>query len=160
LLGAAGAITWLARPQSEPGPRTTAIPTVVARRSITPIRTPIRSSTGRPVGATPGRLASSSHSLGTPSSNAQIAVAWEPPASDAGTAGYSFEWSDQPDTTPLDIQAVGSEVTSIVSTPLPPGTWWFHLRAQSMDGAWSQPVHLGPFVVVAPIPSPARPIAV
>ena len=39
------------------------------------------------------------------------------------------------------------KVEGAMSSPLPPGTYYFHLRTRDNWGNWSAGVHVGPYIV-------------
>ena len=80
-------------------------------------------------------------------SNITAAIATWGGASDAsGVDGYSFAWSPDPSFAPDDVKDAEENVTSASAT-LPDGKHWFHVRARDGVGNWSDPIHLGPFMV-------------
>ena len=80
-------------------------------------------------------------------SNVSMAVATWGGASDAsGVDGYSFAWSPAASFAPDEVKDAEENVTSASAT-LPDGKHWFHVRALDGVGNWSDPVHLGPFMV-------------
>jgi hypothetical protein len=98
-------------------------------------------------------LASPTHSVGTTSVVATVAVAWTATDSNSGIVGYSWQWSNEPTTVP-DASLEGTSGTAGVTGPaLAPGTWYFHLRAQDAAGNWSATAPLGPFGIVEPVVS-------
>jgi DNA-directed RNA polymerase specialized sigma24 family protein len=94
----------------------------------------------------PTAFRSTTHELGTETSDAAIAVEWAP---EPGATGYSILWSNEPalpdETVDLDggVASATREVT--------PGQWWFNLRTRDGEGDWTHTVHVGPYVIV-PIP--------
>jgi thermitase len=80
-------------------------------------------------------------------SNVTTAVASWGGATDAsGIDGYSFGWSADPIFSPDLVKDVEENVTS-TTTSLADGRHWFHIRVRDGAGNWSDPVHLGPFLV-------------
>jgi subtilisin family serine protease len=80
-------------------------------------------------------------------SNVTTAVASWGGATDAsGVDGYSFGWSPAATFVPDEVKDAEENVTT-TSTTLPDGRHWFHVRARDNSGNWSDPVHLGPFLV-------------
>jgi RNA polymerase sigma factor (sigma-70 family) len=75
-----------------------------------------------------------------------IRVEWSPRS---GVLGYSVEWTNAPDTVPDETADLPGDARVDVSPPLENGTWYFHMRTQDADGEWSDPTHLGPFIVGA-----------
>lgn len=111
----------------------------------------------------PPDIASPSHVPGERSTLNEIEIVWSEPADpESGIAGYSYTWSELPDTTPEPVLLATSETLGMVSAALPPGAWWFHLRAVDGAGNWSVTAHLGPFLVGAAtaIPRPAAAVTV
>jgi RNA polymerase sigma factor (sigma-70 family) len=89
---------------------------------------------------------STSHEVGEPTGEGEIAVAWTP-STDA--TGYSIEWSEGASALPdevVDLPASADGAERIVG----PGSWWFNLRTRDENGLWTHTVHLGPFIVSAP----------
>lgn len=95
----------------------------------------------------PGLL-SNSHTVGTLSADRTVDVAWAG-ASDAGAGvdGFSFSWTNASDTTPDTTKDAEQGADHATSSTLNDGGWWFHLRTRDNAGRWSDPIHLGPFVI-------------
>ena len=80
-------------------------------------------------------------------SNVTTAVAsWGGAVDTAGIDGYSFGWSPAASFVPDEVKDAEENVT-MTSATLPDGRHWFHVRARDNSGNWSDPVHLGPFLV-------------
>lgn len=110
----------------------------------------------------PAALQSPTHVLGRTTADNVITVTWAP-ATDAGSglAGYAVAWDNPGEENPTDVN-LGPEATRAVSPPLPPGRWYFLIRAVDRAGNAGPLARLGPFVVVAsgtgatgPAPAPA-----
>jgi RNA polymerase sigma factor (sigma-70 family) len=74
---------------------------------------------------------------------------------DSGVAGYSVSWTSQPSDVPA--ARVQTDGESSASPELADGVWWFHLRTVDRAGNATEPVHVGPFVITEPAPSPSQP---
>ena len=80
-------------------------------------------------------------------SNVNTAVAsWGGATDVSGVDGYSFAWSPDETFAPDEVKDVEENVTT-TSVTLADGRHWFHVRARDGAGNWSDPVHLGPFLV-------------
>jgi hypothetical protein len=101
---------------------------------------PFRIDTVAPTNPT---LSSPSHIVGEPSQDSTVQVEW---ASLTQADGYSYEWSQNPQSEPDDIVDAGGETTSATSDPLNDGAWWFHLRTR-VGATWSHDSHIGPFLI-------------
>ena len=89
---------------------------------------------------------SATHQAGAQTSDGTIAVQWTPQPE---ATGYSILWSHEralPDET-VDLAATAAETERAVT----PGEWWFNLRTRGGSGAWTNTVHVGPFLIV-PVP--------
>jgi hypothetical protein len=98
-------------------------------------------------------LASTSHAVNVSSPDQTINFSWTP-ATDAmsGIVGYGItvanSWG-----LPSAIQDIG-KVSTYTTSALPPGTWYFSLRAKDRAGNWSSSyAHVGPYIVRDPQPS-------
>ena len=89
---------------------------------------------------------SPSPSYGSWSNVPQALVTWGGAADASGIDGYSFAWSPDSTFSPDESKDAEENVTSASST-LPDGRQWFHLRVRDGVGNWSDPVHVGPFMV-------------
>lgn len=106
----------------------------------------------------PSTIRSSSHILGSPSTNQIVEITWseavdqEPgedlPQNVSGVDGYSIEWSMAPNTLPDTAKDLDRNVTQTASPLLSPGSWWVHLRTVDNAGNWTSTLHLGPFVII------------
>jgi len=85
------------------------------------------------------KIRSLTHPSGQWTSNSMFELNWQSPAAVSGIAGYSFLLDHDPSTVP-DEQIV-ENVTSKTFANLPDGTWYFHLRAKSVTGLWSDTAH-------------------
>jgi hypothetical protein len=88
-------------------------------------------------------LSSPSHTVGEPSQDSTVEVEW---ARLLEADGYSYEWSQGPQTQPDELADADGTTTSATSEPLDDGSWWFHLRTRA-GGNWSHESHIGPFVI-------------
>jgi subtilisin family serine protease len=79
-------------------------------------------------------------------SNVNAATASWAGADASGVDGYSFAWSPDMAFVPDEVKDVEENVTT-TSMTLPDGRHWLHVRARDGAGNWSDPVHLGPFLV-------------
>jgi peptide/nickel transport system substrate-binding protein len=114
-------------------------------------RGPFRIDTAAPSDPMP---ASASHPVGVPSHDNTVDVAW-PGTTDgdgSGVAGHSYSWTADAGTVPDD--EIDSNGASATSPALTDGGWWFHVRSVDKVGNWTSTVHLGPFVIASPVPSP------
>ena len=115
----------------------------------------------------PSIVRSTSHILGSPSTDRTVEITWSEavdqeagadlPQDISGVDGFSIEWSMAPDTLPDATKDLDSHVARTTSPLLSPGSWWFHLRTVDKAGNWTSTVHLGPFVIIpvsAPTPTP------
>jgi hypothetical protein len=95
---------------------------------------------------------SSSHAISVGQMDNSVDFSWIRANDDAsGTSGYSIELSVSP-AFPDDGMEIGN-VTSYTSPPLPPGSFYFRIRAVDNSGKWSNSdVSYGPFVILAPPP--------
>jgi len=100
-------------------------------------------------------LQSPTHSIGECSSNPEIAVQWIAAVDTGGSGldGYSMIWDTESDTLP-DTTKDMEDVTTVTSSSLSAGNYYFHIR--SVDNAlnWSNTAeHLGPFCIDTAVPS-------
>ncbi len=96
-------------------------------------------------------LTSTSHQLGERSNNNEITVTWDASGIN-NLAGFAYEWSNDPDTTPVK-KKLDSNANTVTSSPLPDGTWYFHIRpVLTVSPFYGKTSHLGPFyIVTAPV---------
>ena len=102
----------------------------------------------------PADIVSTSHTVGEASSDATIDITWTDPTDPdpaSGVDGYSIEWSNASDTVPDQVIDIQEGVQAVTSDSLAAGDWWFHLRTADVAGNWTSTVHLGPFIVSAPL---------
>jgi hypothetical protein len=99
----------------------------------------------------PGPVASTSHTPGVGSTSAVLEVGFAS-ASDAGSGvdGYSVAVDTAPTTVPPAVRNADATARAVRTSPLAPGSYWFHLRVADAAGNWSAPLHLGPFEILAP----------
>jgi len=95
----------------------------------------------------------SSHDIGVPIPDATVTFQWMRADDDAsGIAGYSWTVTASAALPPA-AQNLG-DVTTVTTTPLSPGTYWFNIRALDRDGRWSSTyATYGPFIVRAADPA-------
>lgn len=93
----------------------------------------------------PTSVTSPSHLVGPWTTDAAVEVRWAGAADDAEVAGYSVEWSNEPETIPDgDIDLAATTLTE----ELDDGEWWFHVRAVDSGGNPAVgAAHLGPFAI-------------
>lgn len=99
-------------------------------------------------------LQSTTHSIGECSSNPEIAVQWTAAVDTGGSGldGYSIVWDTESDTLPDTTKDI-EDVTTVTSSSLSDGSYYFHIR--SVDNAlnWSDTAeHLGPFCIDSAVP--------
>ncbi len=100
----------------------------------------------------PRDVRSTSHAIGSQSSENVITIVWP---RHAGATAYAILWSGAPRDLPEPEADLSGDATGTASPRLPPGEWYFHLRTRGGNGEWTSTVHLGPFVIVE-IVAPAR----
>ncbi len=93
----------------------------------------------------PGDVRSTSHAIGSESSENIVTIVW---SQHAAATAYAILWSGAPDDLPEPEADLSGDATGTVSPRLPPGEWYFHLRTRGENDAWTSTVHLGPFVIV------------
>jgi RNA polymerase sigma factor (sigma-70 family) len=71
-----------------------------------------------------------------------------------GVQAYSYEFSNNASTLPDETGDLTGEAEGVSSGLLDPGSWWFHIRTQAPDGTWTEPEHVGPYIIVEPTPEP------
>jgi RNA polymerase sigma factor (sigma-70 family) len=100
----------------------------------------------------PDDVRSTSHETAEPSEDNVVEIVW---SRQEGVQAYSIEWTEDEFTLPDETGELSGDATDATSDELDPGRWYFHLRTQGDDGAWTSTVHEGPFVIVEPeTPSP------
>ena len=99
----------------------------------------------------PSDIQSTSHQIDQASGSNIIRIAW---SQQSGVEGYSINFKPGADYVPDTGVDLPGDATVAISRPLPPGTWYFHLRTLGKNGEWTGAVHLGPFVVIGPGDSP------
>jgi hypothetical protein len=101
--------------------------------------------------ANPTSVASATHTPSTWSDDPYVEVTWSGASDDSEVAGYSIEWTEQPDSVPdgsIDL----TETT--VAEELDDGQSWFHVRAVDASGNPAVgAAHLGPFRIDATPPA-------
>lgn len=90
--------------------------------------------------------ASTSPAFNTWSNVNAVSASWSGAFDASGIDGYSWGWSPSASFEPDEVKE-GEENVTTNSAILPDGRHWFHLRARDGVGNWSDPVHLGPFLV-------------
>jgi len=102
-------------------------------------------------------LGSPSHTA-VPSPDATIAFTWTPPADDiSGVGDYSVWIGPAPQAPDFSADGVG-DAASLTTEPLPPGTYWFSIRARDHAGNWSQDwATFGPVAIRDPYPANLHP---
>ncbi len=105
-------------------------------------------------------LASTSHTVGTPSSDPTIDLTWTTPADSASeVVGCSVVW-DQAAATAPDASIDIGNVTSLTSDPLIDGDWYCHIR--SVDAAMNASIataRVGPFTLLGAPAPPSKPVS-
>jgi len=99
----------------------------------------------------PGDVHSTTHQIDQASGSNIIRIAW---SQQSGVEGYSINFKPGADYVPDTGVDLPGDATVAISRPLPPGTWYFHLRTLGKSGEWTSALHLGPFVVIGPSDSP------
>jgi predicted GH43/DUF377 family glycosyl hydrolase len=96
-----------------------------------------------------------SHGVDVWSSDRTVDVQWTAAECGiSGIAGYSVVWSNRSNTIPPEVVNASESEVSLTSPPLSDGSWYFHLRAKSNSGRWTQDgVHLGPLLIDTQAPS-------
>ena len=93
----------------------------------------------------PPDVHSTSHEEGLSSPDPILSIAW----TEQDVAAYSILWSQTAVELPNQEPDLPGEATGATSPPLASGSWYFHLRTQGHNGAWTSTVHRGPFIIVA-----------
>lgn len=96
-------------------------------------------------------FSSTSHLPGTPSTDQTVDLYWLAAPDDAsGVAGYSLRANLGGPAAPSEILSCGN-VGTFTTLNLPPGSWWFTIKALDRAGHWSAGYSTyGPIVVAAP----------
>ena len=92
-------------------------------------------------------LSSTSHTVGAWSNNNVVSVTLS--SADSDVDGYAVVWDHSATTLPpTTTKTYEQNVTSIASSALTDGEWYFHLRAVDNAGNWAvTAAHLGPFKI-------------
>lgn len=103
---------------------------------------------------TPTGLYSSDHQTNVSSPDLTLSMHWTRPEDDmSGIAGYSYRITANIPMSPDQIQDIG-DFTTLISSPLGPGTWYVTLRARDRSGKWSTDYAVaGPYVLEQPTPA-------
>ena len=99
----------------------------------------------------PGDVHSTTHQIDQASGSNIIRIAW---SQQSGVEGYSVDFKPGADYVPDTGVDLPGDATVAISRPLPPRTWYFHLRTLGNNGEWTGAIHLGPFVVIGPGDNP------
>gem|GEM_PF-1037326 len=84
--------------------------------------------------------------VGTWTNASTVTVSWSGSSDPAGVGGYSFSWSPDPSFEPDETKEAGANVTSVTSA-VPDGQQWFHVRAGDAYGNFGPTKHIGPFLI-------------
>lgn len=96
----------------------------------------------------PTSVSSTSHTESTPSSDTTIDMSWNAGTDSlSGVDGYSYSFTQAASTVPDTIKDVEETTTTVTSSALSDGSWYFHLRTRDNAGNWTSTVHVGPFVI-------------
>jgi len=107
----------------------------------------------------PFNLDSSTHVPGDPAIPENvIEVDWtsagDPGEFASGLAGYSYSFTQSPDSVPNILENLGPAETVVSSDPLGDGLWWFHIRALDVAGNGGETQSIGPFAVGDDVTAP------
>jgi subtilisin family serine protease len=91
-------------------------------------------------------LATATPTPGVWTNNGSMSVSWGGVSDPSGIDGFSYAVSADGAFVPDEVKDVEENVTSY-SASLPDGVNWFHVRARDNAGNWSDPLHVGPFLV-------------
>ena len=97
----------------------------------------------------PTNVASTSHTVGTPSNDNTIDISWTV-ATDPGVSGvdgYDTAFNNTSTPTCSQIKDLEEGATGITSGALGDGSWYFHICAVDNAGNWKNTVVLGAFVI-------------
>ena len=102
---------------------------------------------------------STSHTVGVPSDNHVISIAW-PTVGAAGGAsddcnvdGFSWSFTASADDVPDTVREGEQGAVSASSGTLSDGSYWFHIRPRDAVGNWSDAAHVGPFIIDTTAPA-------
>ena len=102
---------------------------------------------------------STSHTVGVPSDNHVISIAW-PTVGAAGGAsddcnvdGFSWSFTASADDVPDTVREGEQGAVSASSGTLSDGSYWFHIRTRDAVGNWSDAAHVGPFIIETTAPA-------
>jgi subtilisin family serine protease len=84
--------------------------------------------------------------VGTWTNTSTISVSWGGATDPAGIGGYSYAWSPDSTFEPDETKDVEANVTSLTSS-VPDGQQWFHVRAADSFGNFGATRHIGPFLI-------------
>ncbi len=113
-----------------------------------------------PPGAVSG-LASETHPIGVASANPYVSMFWNRAPDDmSGIAGYGLYVSVGGPGMPSSVMDIG-DVTHHTTAALPPGSYWFNIRAVDNAGRWSNTyASYGPIQIREPDPADLTPLLV
>jgi len=100
-------------------------------------------------------LQSPTHSIGECSSNSKITAQWTAAVDTGGSGldGYSIVWDTESDTLPDTTKDI-EDVTTVTSSSLSDGSYYFHIRSVDNAFNWSDTAeHLGPFCIDSAVPT-------
>ena len=100
---------------------------------------------------------SPTHPAGAWTNRSAVTLTWGGATDANGIDGYSYTFSPQPTFEPDEVKDF-EETTTSLTTSLPDGEHWFHIRARDGAGNWGASVHVGPlridtFAPVKPVVS-------
>ncbi|WP_376690744.1 Calx-beta domain-containing protein [Wenzhouxiangella sp. EGI_FJ10409] len=107
----------------------------------------------------PFDLDSQTHEPGAPAIPENvIEVNWtaavDPGDEASGMVGYSYSFTQSPDSVPNTLENLGAADTTVSSDPLGDGLWWFHIRALDAAGNAGDTRSIGPFAVGDDVTAP------
>ncbi|RKZ13039.1 hypothetical protein DRQ32_02420, partial [bacterium] len=98
-------------------------------------------------------LVSTSHTVGVPLSDATVDLDWTAPVDDCESAWqYSIRWGASPQlpNTIAEVRGATRWTTGVI----PPGSWYFTIRAADATGNWNGSYDtVGPIIIGEPIPA-------